>query len=72
MLWFGFWILPVGSQPIIVNSGFGGMAIYKRDEYVQGHYQGFDCEHVVFHWNLARKVQDFKMVLNPSQIMLMS
>lgn len=71
MLWFGFWILPVGSQPIIVNSGFGGMAIYKRDVYVQAQYQGLDCEHVVFHWNLARKVKDFRMALNPSQVMLM-
>ena len=72
MLWFGFWILPVGSAPSVVNSAFGGMAIYYKDVYIQGKYDSLDCEHVMFHWDLTRKIENFSLALNPSQIMLMN
>lgn len=70
MLWFGFFIMPVGSTIISVNSAFGGMTIYKTQQFIQGQYDGFDCEHVCFHYNLKQTIPSFQLVLNPSQIML--
>lgn len=70
MLWFGFFIMPVGSRIIPVNSAFGGMSIYKTEQFIQGLYDGFDCEHVCFHYSLKQKIPSFQMVVNPSQIML--
>lgn len=72
MFWFGLWILPRGSDPIRINSGFGGMCIYKTEIYLVGEYNGSDCEHVTFHYNLYHnKNIDFQLYLNPSQIMLL-
>lgn len=70
MLWFGFWKPPVGSSLIKVNSAFGGMVIYRTQKYISGLYEGFDCEHVCFHYNLTKN-QDFNLYFNPSQRMLM-
>jgi hypothetical protein len=72
MLWFGFWIPPKGSAPIKINSGFGGMAIYKTKFYLIGNYSGVDCEHVTFHYDIVNKNSKFNLFLNPSQVMLMS
>lgn len=71
MFWFGLWILPRGSDPIRTNSGFGGMCIYKTKTYLTGEYNGNDCEHVTFHYDLYHKNIDFQLYLNPSQIMLL-
>lgn len=70
MVWFGFFIMPVGSPVIYVNSAFGGMTIYKLSKYVIELYDGYDCEHVCLHYNLKRSLNSFHLVLNPSQIML--
>ena len=70
MIWFGFWHPPVGSPPMIVNSAFGGMAIYKTKDYLSSIYDGYDCEHVCFHKNLYAANKNFKLGMNPSQIML--
>jgi glycosyltransferase involved in cell wall biosynthesis len=70
MLWFGFFIMPVGSPIIPVNSAFGGMTIYKINSFIQGTYDGFDCEHVCFHYDLKQKIPSFQLVINPSQTML--
>lgn len=71
MLWFGFFIMPVGSSIMPVNSAFGGMTIYKLSQYIQASYEGYDCEHVTFHYNLKQIIKPkFQLVLNPSQIML--
>lgn len=70
MFWFGLFMMPVGSPTIAVNSAFGGMAIYKTNKFVQGLYDGFDCEHVCFHYSLKQNIPSFQMVVNPSQIML--
>lgn len=70
MLWFGFFIMPVGSPIIPVNSAFGGMTIYKTDQFIQGTYDGYDCEHVCFHYSLKQTMPSFQLVLNPSQTML--
>lgn len=70
MLWFGFFIMPVGSRIIPVNSAFGGMTIYKTEQFIQGLYEGYDCEHVCFHYNLKQTLPSFQLVLNPSQIMV--
>lgn len=69
MLWFGFWIPPIGSPLIKINSGFGGMATYKYSYFFKSNYEGYDCEHVCFHKNLAN-ISDFQLFLNPSQAML--
>lgn len=71
MLWFGFWIMPVGLPIMPVNSAFGGMAIYKKEYFVKGVYDGYDCEHVCFHAHLKKNISNFQLMLNPSQIMLL-
>jgi hypothetical protein len=71
MLWFGFFIMPVGSPIIPVNSAFGGMTIYKTNQFIQATYDGYDCEHVCFHYSLKQNIPSFQLVLNPSQIMLL-
>lgn len=71
MLWFGFWILPIGSEPITINSAFGGTCIYKNSFYINGNYFGNDCEHVTFHHYLKNNFPEFQLYLNPSQIMLL-
>lgn len=70
MLWFGFWQLPIGSKPIQVNSAFGGIGIYKTQHYISVEYEGYDCEHVCLHKNLKNKYADYKLCINPSQLML--
>lgn len=69
MIWFGFWQLPLGSQPIKVNSAFGGIGIYKITDYISTIYDGYDCEHVCFHKNLYNNIPNYRLYLNPSQIM---
>lgn len=71
MLWFNFYIPPVGSIPTKVYSAFGGMTIYKTKKYLQAQYEGHDCEHVCLHYNLFKSDPNFNLMLNPSQIMLM-
>ena len=53
---FGFvWFPPVGSPPVLVSSAFGGMAIYRTQDYLAGTYDGTaDCEHVPFHESIAK------------------
>jgi hypothetical protein len=69
MLWFGLWQPPIGSHPLPVNSAFGGCCIYKTQKYILGKYDGYDCEHVCFHKYLFDN-HDFKLYLNPAQVML--
>lgn len=68
MPWFMFWIPFIGTSPIKVNSAFGGIGIYKANQYFSVDYDGYDCEHVCFHKNLYNKYQTFRLGLNPSQI----
>lgn len=70
MLWFNFWMPPVGSPLIPINSGFGGMTVYKTSSFLSAKYEGYDCEHVCFHKNLRDNIPDFQLFLNPSQKML--
>lgn len=70
MMWFGFWQPPIGSQPIRVNSAFGGIGIYKNTDYISAKYEGYDCEHVCFHKNLYNKNPNYRLCINPSQIMI--
>lgn len=54
--WKHQWLSPVGSPPVVVSSAFGGLAIYRRDAYLKGTYDGtHDCEHVAFHRSIARE-----------------
>lgn len=71
MIWYGFCIPPVGLVPKQVNSSFGGCCIYKSLYYFDNvAYDSFDCEHVCFHYNLYSQNKEFKLFVNPSQIML--
>jgi glycosyltransferase involved in cell wall biosynthesis len=69
MGWFGLYYPPMGSDPILVNSAFGGCCVYRAPYYLQGYYSGEDCEHVTFHKSLCSKT-DFQLVASPSQIMV--
>jgi hypothetical protein len=62
MRWFHMWHPPVGSEPIRMRSAFGQLAVYRRDNYLRGVYDGSDCEHVG-HW----KTCGGGCYLNPSQ-----
>lgn len=72
MLWFGLCVLPRGSTPTLVNSAFGGCCIYESKFYKDKdlEYKSYDCEHVTLHYQLCKKYSNFKLFLNPSQIML--
>lgn len=70
MMWFQFWLPPIGSPPFLVNSAFGGSCWYKSKYFLSGEYSGGDCEHVNFHRDIKNKHPEFHLYLNPSQIML--
>jgi hypothetical protein len=70
MPWFEKWCPFIGSQPIKVNSAFGGIGIYSADPYLSCNYDGYDCEHVCFHKNLYNKYPNFNLSLNPSQLFI--
>lgn len=65
--WKHQWIPPVGSPPISICSAFGGLCIYRTDDYLQGVYDGrTDCEHVALDESI-RKATGRHLYLNPSQ-----
>ena len=51
--WVHHWHPPVGSPPVELNSAFGQLAVYRAERYVQGTYDGSDCEHVGLHRSIA-------------------
>jgi hypothetical protein len=63
--WFHALLPPVGSDPIPMNSAFGGLAVYRRESFLaEGvEYVGGDCEHVALHKTM--KQAGFQMYLNP-------
>ena len=68
--WFTMWLPPVGAPPIECNSVFGGLAIYKREAYLQGTYGlDGDCEHVGLHRTMQS--MGWRIAINPSQRTLM-
>lgn len=70
--WKHQWMPPVGSQPVVVASAFGGLCIYRTSDYLQGTYDGAkDCEHVPFHQSIARATGR-RLYLNPSQRCVMA
>ena len=62
--WFHMLIPPVGSDPIPMNSAFGGLCLYRREAYLAGVYEGGDCEHVFHHRAMQRA--GYQLFLNPS------
>ena len=62
--WFHMFMPPVGSDPIPMNSAFGGLCLYRREAYLAGVYEGGDCEHV-FHHKAMQKA-GYQLFLNPS------
>jgi hypothetical protein len=63
--WFHHWLPPVGSRPVIFNSAFGQLAIYRGADYLAGTYAGHDCEHVCFHRSIDEATGKW-LALNPS------
>ena len=65
--WFTFWVPPAGAAPILVNSAFGGLGIYKTQPYLECEYSGDngDCEHVNMHRTMQAK--GWQVFLNPGQ-----
>lgn len=64
--WKHQWIPPVGSDPIRMCSAFGGLAIYRTEDYLQGVYDGrTDCEHVKLDESI-QKATGKHLYLNPS------
>ena len=69
--WFHQWLPFVGSPPIRVCSAFGGMCIYRTQDYLLGTYDGrTDCEHTAFHRSIAER-SGRGLFLNPSQRTIM-
>lgn len=65
--WFHQWLPFVGSDPIRVCSAFGGLCIYRTDDYLLGTYDGrTDCEHTNFHRTIAERTKR-SLYYNPSQ-----
>lgn len=64
-IWFHSLILPVGSEPIPMNSAFGGLCVYRREAFFAPgvHYCGGDCEHVCLHKSM--KQAGYQLYLNP-------
>lgn len=61
--WFHMLMPPVGSDPIPMNSAFGGLCLYRREAYLAGVYEGGDCEHVLHH--KAMQKAGYQLFLNP-------
>ena len=63
--WFTRWIPATGSNPILVKSAFGGLAVYKAAPFFASEYQGGpDIEHVGLHKSM--KANGYDVYLNPS------
>lgn len=64
------------ASPILVESAFGGLGIYKMKTFLDGEYRGEDsngmeiCEHVYFHSTLTKK--GHKLYIMPSLVNLNS
>jgi hypothetical protein len=63
--WFHMLLPPVGSDPIPMNSAFGGLCVYRKEAFLSPgvEYVGGDCEHVSLHRSMKRA--GFQMYLNP-------
>lgn len=63
-----------GTSPVLVNSNFNGLAIYKPECFLNNKYDAVthgedsktDCDHVCFHKTMYRN--GFKVFINPSMI----
>ena len=65
--WKHQWLPPVGSPLIPVCTVFGGLAIYRTADYLQGTYDGTtDCEHVTLHKTIGERTGK-RMYMNPAQ-----
>jgi len=63
--WFHELLPPVGSEPIPINSAFGGLAVYRSQAFFADgvEYVGGDCEHVALHKTMRQA--GYQMYLNP-------
>ena len=64
--WKHYWLPPVGSPPVKVCSAFGGLTVYRTEAFLQGIYDGSDCEHVPFHQSIHEATGQH-LFINPSQ-----
>ena len=68
--WKHTWLPPIGTMPIKTYSAFGGLSIYRTEDFLKGTYSGEDCEHVPFHRSITEKTGKW-IYLNPSQRCIM-
>jgi hypothetical protein len=64
--WKHQWVPLVGTDPVHVRSAFGGLCIYRTQDYLAGTYSGEDCEHVTFHRTIVERTGR-TLYLNPTQ-----
>lgn len=64
--WKHQWVPFVGTDPVPVRSAFGGLCIYRTQDYLAGTYSGEDCEHVTFHRTIAERTGK-TLYINPTQ-----
>lgn len=74
-MWVHYLVPPLGCPPIEVASAFGGLAVYRTEDYLLGRYSGTlfgagDCEHVAFHRSIYNETGKV-MYLNPSSVGVM-
>ena len=69
--WAHQWLPPVGSPPVVVASAFGGLCVYRTDDYLMATYRGeTDCEHVSAHRSIAERTGR-RLYINPSSRTIM-
>lgn len=64
--WKHQWVPIVGTDPVRVRSAFGGLCIYRTQDYLAGAYTGEDCEHVTFHRTITERTGR-SLYINPTQ-----
>lgn len=68
---FALWLPPVGSPPVMCNSAFGALCIYRAEPFFAHAPRSIDgdIEHVGLHKSMAEA--DWEFYLNPAQRTLM-
>lgn len=66
MGWFQGMMMPIGADPMPMNSAFGGLCVYRTEVLLGSRYAGGDCEHVALHRQMAG--DGWRMFLNPGSV----
>jgi hypothetical protein len=64
--WFSLFLPPVGAPPLMMNSAFGGLCVYRTEAFLAAGplpYEGGDCEHVALHRKMH--ATGYQLYMNP-------